>query len=80
MGSVSVVWESIVPAVIQNCFANCGFSTASSVNADDDEENYKATLVVPVRSTSFLMSTNLPLLLLFRHRVWMAEALASSMW
>jgi hypothetical protein len=30
-----------MPTVIQNCFGKCGCSTASSVNADDDEENCK---------------------------------------
>jgi hypothetical protein len=37
MRSASMAWESILTAVIQNCFAKCGFGTASSVNADDDE-------------------------------------------
>jgi hypothetical protein len=38
---ISVAWESIMPTAIQNCFAKCGFSTASSVNTDNDEENCK---------------------------------------
>jgi hypothetical protein len=41
MQGVSMAWESIVPAVIQNCFAKCGFSTANSDNTDSDEENCK---------------------------------------
>ena len=34
-----MAWESIMPAVIQNCFAKCGFGTASSDSTDSDEEN-----------------------------------------
>jgi hypothetical protein len=30
-----------MPAVIQNCFAKCGFSAASSDNTGSDEENCK---------------------------------------
>jgi len=39
MHGVSVAWKSIMIAVIQNCFAKCSFSTGSSVNTSDDEEN-----------------------------------------
>jgi hypothetical protein len=39
MQGVSVAWKSIMPSVIQNCFAKCDFSTGSSVNTNDDEEN-----------------------------------------
>jgi hypothetical protein len=47
-----VAWQFIKPAIIQNCFAKCGFEPPSSVNADDGKENYewldcKATLVAP---------------------------------
>jgi hypothetical protein len=34
-----MAWESIMPAAIQNCFAKCGFGTASSDNTDSGEEN-----------------------------------------
>jgi hypothetical protein len=39
MHGVSVVWQSIMPVVIQNCFAKCGFSTGSLVSTNDEEEN-----------------------------------------
>jgi hypothetical protein len=41
MHGVSVAWKSIMPAVIQNCFAKCSFSSGSSVNTSADEENYE---------------------------------------
>jgi hypothetical protein len=34
-----VAWTSTTPTAIQNCFTKCGFDTASSVNADYNEEN-----------------------------------------
>jgi hypothetical protein len=34
---ICMTWESIMVAVIQNCFAKCGFGTTSSVNTDSDE-------------------------------------------
>ena len=39
MHGVSMAWKSIMPSVIQNCSAKCSFSTGSSVNTSDDEEN-----------------------------------------
>jgi hypothetical protein len=39
LGCYARAWESIMPAVIQNCFMKCGFSSASSDNTDSDEEN-----------------------------------------
>jgi hypothetical protein len=41
MRRVSMAGESIIPAVIQNCFAKYGFGTASSDNTNSDEENCK---------------------------------------
>jgi hypothetical protein len=39
MESVAMEWKYIMPAVIQNCFAKSGFSTASSVNTNNDNGN-----------------------------------------
>jgi hypothetical protein len=36
---VSVAWKFIMPVVIQTCFVKCGLRTASSINANNDEEN-----------------------------------------
>jgi hypothetical protein len=39
MCNVAVSWESIVPAVIQNCFAKYGFVILCEVIAEEDEKN-----------------------------------------
>ena len=32
---------SLMPTIIHNHFAKCAFGTATSVNANDNEENYE---------------------------------------
>jgi len=34
-----MAWKSVVPALIWNCFVKHGFSTASSVNTEDNDKN-----------------------------------------
>jgi hypothetical protein len=39
--NVARTWESIMPAVIQNGFTQCGFGTLSAVSAEGNEEDNK---------------------------------------
>jgi hypothetical protein len=82
MCSVAVLWESIMPVVIQNCFAECGFGTPCEVSTEEDEDDkwveFQVMWIGPVISTSFSMLTNLPQPVMVRRQVW--TALAASTW
>jgi len=57
---ISKVWNSVMPAIVQNYCVQCCFGTAMSVITNDENcEWVKATLFVRVLLMSFLMSTNL---------------------
>jgi hypothetical protein len=38
-------WESIMPVVIQNCFAKCGVGILSKVGNEDAEENSELGII-----------------------------------
>jgi hypothetical protein len=74
-----MAWKSVMPALIWNYFVQYGFSTASSINTEDDDKKCEwvelwCHSAGPRAFDEFLMSTNLFLLLVISHQILTAQA------